>query len=58
MTFTNTSFLGRITIPGRDVWAIDSTVLIVGTTRYLVYSSWDGASKPLSLDLSKYQSTY
>lgn len=41
------SYAGRIAIPNRDVWAIDSTVLIVGTTRYLVYSSWDGANQCL-----------
>lgn len=35
---------GRIVIPNRDVWAIDATVLILGSTSYLVYSSWDGAS--------------
>ncbi|KAF8892279.1 glycoside hydrolase family 43 protein [Infundibulicybe gibba] len=37
------SYASRITIPNRDVWSIDATILIVGTTRYLVYSSWDGA---------------
>jgi len=35
--------LGRLEIPNRDVWAIDGTVLVLGSTRYLVYSSWDGA---------------
>lgn len=34
---------GRLVIPNRDVWAIDGTVLVLGSTRYLVYSSWDGA---------------
>ncbi|KAL0579425.1 hypothetical protein V5O48_002596 [Marasmius crinis-equi] len=37
------SYAGRITIPNRDVWSIDGTIMILGTTRYLVYSSWDGA---------------
>ncbi|KAF7430842.1 hypothetical protein PC9H_006556 [Pleurotus ostreatus] len=37
------SYASRITIPNRDVWSIDATVLIVGANRYLVYSSWDGA---------------
>ncbi|KXN87392.1 Extracellular exo-alpha-(1-_5)-L-arabinofuranosidase [Leucoagaricus sp. SymC.cos] len=41
------SFAGRITIPNRDVWAIDGTVLVLGSTRYLVYSSWDGANQCL-----------
>ncbi|KAF9006183.1 Arabinanase/levansucrase/invertase [Cyathus striatus] len=34
----------RITIPNRDVWSIDATVMVLGSTRYLVYSSWDGDS--------------
>lgn len=34
----------RITIPNRDVWSIDATVMILGTTEYLVYSSFDGSS--------------
>ncbi|KAF9466076.1 Arabinanase/levansucrase/invertase [Collybia nuda] len=42
---SNWSYASRIAIPGRDVWAIDSTVLIIGSTRYLVYSSWDGADQ-------------
>lgn len=37
------SYAGRLVIPNRDVWAIDGTVLVLGSTRYLVYSSWDGA---------------
>ncbi|KAJ8521245.1 hypothetical protein ONZ45_g2029 [Pleurotus djamor] len=37
------SYAGRIAIPNRDVWAIDATVLVLGSTRYLVFSSWDGA---------------
>ncbi|PFH50270.1 glycoside hydrolase family 43 protein [Amanita thiersii Skay4041] len=37
------SYAGRITIPNRDVWSIDATVLVLGSTRYLVYSSWEGA---------------
>lgn len=38
------SYAGRITIPGRDVWAIDSTVLVHPSGNYLIYSSWDGPS--------------
>ncbi|KAF5383690.1 hypothetical protein D9615_003620 [Tricholomella constricta] len=41
------SYAGRIAIPNRDVWAIDSTVLVIGSTRYLVYSSWDGPNQCL-----------
>ncbi|GLB41911.1 putative glycosyl hydrolases family 43 [Lyophyllum shimeji] len=41
------SYAGRIVIPNRDVWAIDSTVLNVNGNRYLVYSSWDGANQCL-----------
>ncbi|TFK39788.1 glycoside hydrolase family 43 protein [Crucibulum laeve] len=41
------SYASRITIPNRDVWSIDATVLIVGSTRYLVYSSWDGSNQCL-----------
>ncbi|RDB20805.1 Extracellular exo-alpha-(1-_5)-L-arabinofuranosidase [Hypsizygus marmoreus] len=41
------SYASRIAIPNRDVWAIDSTVLVLGTTRYLVYSSWDGSNQCL-----------
>ncbi|KAF8659840.1 hypothetical protein AX16_001725 [Volvariella volvacea WC 439] len=37
------SYAGRIAVPNRDVWSIDETVLVLGDTRYLVYSSWDGA---------------
>jgi hypothetical protein len=38
---------GRIVIPNRDVWAIDGTVLVLGSTRYLVYSTWEGANQCL-----------
>jgi GH43 family beta-xylosidase len=41
------SYAGRIAIPNRDVWSIDSTILVLGTTRYLVYSSWDGSNQCL-----------
>ncbi|KAJ8093982.1 hypothetical protein PM082_009867 [Marasmius tenuissimus] len=41
------SYAGRIAIPNRDVWAIDATVMVLGTTRYLVYSSWDGPDQCL-----------
>lgn len=37
------TFTARITVPNRDVWSIDATVLVYGSDRYLVYSSWDGA---------------
>ncbi|KAG6864132.1 hypothetical protein C0991_012235 [Blastosporella zonata] len=36
------SYAGRITIPDRDVWAIDSTILVLSSGNYFVYSSWDG----------------
>ncbi|KAF9531131.1 glycoside hydrolase family 43 protein [Crepidotus variabilis] len=37
------TYSGRIAIPNRDIWAIDPTILIIGSNRYLVYSSNDGA---------------
>ncbi|KAH7322223.1 Arabinanase/levansucrase/invertase [Rhizoctonia solani] len=36
------SYAGRIVIPNRDVWAIDATVLNMGSANYLVYSGQDG----------------
>ncbi|KAB5588379.1 Glycoside hydrolase family 43 protein [Ceratobasidium theobromae] len=36
------SYASRITIPNRDVWAIDATVLFLSAGPYLVFSSWDG----------------
>ncbi|KAB5588378.1 Alpha-N-arabinofuranosidase [Ceratobasidium theobromae] len=36
------SYAGRITIPNRDVWAIDATILFLSAGPYLVFSSWDG----------------
>ncbi|KIY66548.1 glycoside hydrolase family 43 protein [Cylindrobasidium torrendii FP15055 ss-10] len=41
------SYASRITIPNRDVWSIDATVLIVGSSRYLVFSSFDGSDQCL-----------
>ncbi|KAG6821443.1 hypothetical protein H0H93_010167 [Arthromyces matolae] len=41
------SYAGRIVIPDRDVWAIDSTILVMPDASYLVYSSWDGTSQEL-----------
>ncbi|KAL0953737.1 hypothetical protein HGRIS_004927 [Hohenbuehelia grisea] len=41
------SYASRIAIPNRDVWSIDATVLVLGNTRYLVYSSWDGPNQCL-----------
>ncbi|ESK84267.1 glycosyl family [Moniliophthora roreri MCA 2997] len=41
------SYAGRITIPNRDAWAIDATILVHGGSRYLVYSSWDGDNQCL-----------
>ncbi|KAG6919500.1 hypothetical protein DXG01_005090 [Tephrocybe rancida] len=41
------SYAGRIAIPNRDVWAIDSTILVLPSGNYLVYSSWDGANQCL-----------
>lgn len=42
-SMTTDASTGRITIPNRDVWAIDPTILVLSTGNYLVYSSWDGA---------------
>ncbi|KAG7095786.1 hypothetical protein E1B28_006487 [Marasmius oreades] len=44
---SNWSFAGRIVIPNRDVWSIDGTIMILDSTRYLVYSSWDGSDQCL-----------
>ncbi|KAF9260662.1 glycoside hydrolase family 43 protein [Marasmius fiardii PR-910] len=41
------SYAGRIVIPNRDVWSIDGHIMVLGTTRYLVYSSWDGPDQCL-----------
>ncbi|PBK72397.1 glycoside hydrolase family 43 protein [Armillaria solidipes] len=37
------SYEGRISIPNRDYWSIDGTLLFYGSATYLVYSAWDGA---------------
>ncbi|PBK99499.1 Arabinanase/levansucrase/invertase [Armillaria gallica] len=37
------SYEGRISIPNRDYWSIDATLLFYGSATYLVYSAWDGA---------------
>ncbi|KAK0217878.1 Arabinanase/levansucrase/invertase [Armillaria fumosa] len=37
------SYEGRISIPNRDLWSIDATLLFYGSATYLVYSAWDGA---------------
>lgn len=41
------SYAGRFVPPNRDAYAIDGTVLVVGSNRYLVYSSWDGPNQCL-----------
>jgi GH43 family beta-xylosidase len=40
-------YSSRITLPGRDGWAIDATIMFLGGKQYLVYSSWDGANQCL-----------
>ncbi|KAK0188991.1 Arabinanase/levansucrase/invertase [Armillaria mellea] len=37
------SYESRISIPNRDLWSIDGTLLFYGSATYLVYSAWDGA---------------
>ncbi|TFK73773.1 glycoside hydrolase family 43 protein [Pluteus cervinus] len=41
------NYAGRLVVPNRDVWSIDGTVLVLGSTRYMVFSSWDGADQCL-----------
>ncbi|EJD48641.1 Arabinanase/levansucrase/invertase [Auricularia subglabra TFB-10046 SS5] len=41
------SYKSRITIPNRDVWSIDGTLMFLGSNTYLVYSSWDGNNQCL-----------
>ncbi|KAG6906416.1 hypothetical protein DXG01_014053 [Tephrocybe rancida] len=41
------SYAGRIAIPSRDVWAINSIILVLPSGNYLVYSSWDGVNQCL-----------
>ncbi|KAK0501354.1 Arabinanase/levansucrase/invertase [Armillaria luteobubalina] len=37
------SYENRISIPNRDLWSIDATLMFYGSATYLVYSAWDGA---------------
>ncbi|KAK7683277.1 hypothetical protein QCA50_013539 [Cerrena zonata] len=41
------TYASRITIPNRDVWSIDGTLLVHSTGTYIVYSSWDGSNQCL-----------
>ncbi|KAH6909951.1 glycoside hydrolase family 43 protein [Coprinopsis sp. MPI-PUGE-AT-0042] len=41
------SYAGRIVIPNRDIWGIDGSIMVIGETRYWIYSSWDGADQCL-----------
>jgi GH43 family beta-xylosidase len=44
---SNWSYAGRLVIPNRDVWAIDGSILLLGSSRYFIFSSWDGDTQCL-----------
>jgi len=39
-------YLARVVMTGRDVWAIDSTILQMDYGNFLIYSSWDPNTPP------------
>jgi hypothetical protein len=40
------SYLARVVMTGRDVWAIDATILQMDYGNFLIYSSWDPNTPP------------
>ena len=46
MVHLHVSCLARVVMTGRDVWAIDSTILQMDYGNFLIYSSWDPNTPP------------